>query len=55
MEKIRKTNIDFKLDELEVVVKVPTIVNNSIEYNSMTYEEYRNRNNSRCMPWNADF
>lgn len=54
-KKVRKTDIDFKLNELEVVVKVPTVVDNSIEYKSMTYEEYRNRNGSRYAPWNADF
>lgn len=54
-KKIRKTEIDFKLNDLKVIVKIPTVINNSIEYNTMSYEEYRERNRSRFAPWNADF
>ena len=52
-KKVRRTDIDFKLEELEVIIKIPTVVGNSIEYNIMSYEEYRNRR-ARA-PWDDNF
>lgn len=46
-KKVRKTKIDFKLEDLEVIIKIPTVVGNSIEYNVMRYEEYRKQNSAR--------
>lgn len=54
-KKVRKTEIDFKLDDLEVIVKIPKVVGNSIEYNIMNYEEYRKQKNARYAPWDANF
>lgn len=52
-KKARKTEIDFKLEDLEVIVKIPKVVGNSIEYNIMNYEEYRKQ--GRRTSWNANF
>lgn len=52
-KKARKTEIDFKLEDLEVIVKIPKVVGNSIEYNIMNYEEYRKQ--GRRTPWEANF
>lgn len=54
-KKVRKTEIDFKLEDLEVIIKIPTVVGNSIEYNIMNYEEYRKQKNARYAPWDANF